>query len=370
MPKEYYDILGVSQSASTDEIKKAYRKIAMKYHPDRNQGDKKAEEKFKEAAEAYEVLGNLEKRKIYDHYGIEGLKSSGYSGGPGNFNDIFSNFGDIFEDLFGFGGGSRRSANGPVHGADLRYDLSITFMEAVHGTEKEIEISKPDTCWTCEGSGIRPGHQPETCSTCQGRGQIMRSQGFFSVSSTCPSCGGRGQIIKEPCTDCDGKGLLEKKKKVSLKIPAGVDNGARMRLTGEGEGGRRGGPAGDLYVFLYIENHELFQRDGQDIYLELPLSMTQAALGCTPEIPTIHGDSTLEIPPGTQSGQRFTIRSEGVPSLRGKGRGNMIVVVTVKIPGNLTDRQKEILAEFAKLEEEKESEADTGFFKKIFKMTG
>jgi len=369
MSTDYYAILGVSRSSSADEIKKAYRKIAMKNHPDRNPDDKEAEERFKEAAEAYEVLGDLEKRKIYDRFGIEGLKSSGYSGGPGSFNDIFSNFGDIFGDLFGFSEQGRRSPHGPVQGSDLRYDLTISFMDAVHGTEKEIEITKPDTCWTCEGSGLRPGHKAETCASCQGRGQVIRSQGFFSVSSTCPSCGGQGEVITEPCNDCDGKGLINKKKTVSLKIPAGVDNGARMRLSGEGEGGRRSGHPGDLYVFLYIESHDYFQREGLNIYLKLPISMTQASLGCKPSVPTVHGEEKITIPAGTQSGQQFVMTGEGVDSLRGKKRGDMIVVVDVVIPANLSERQKELLEEFAELEEEKGDYGEEGFFRKLFKKT-
>ena len=365
MPEDYYQILGVSESASADEIKKAYRKIAMKYHPDRNQEDKAAEEKFKKAAEAYEVLGNLEKRKIYDRFGIEGLSSSGFGGGPSDINDIFSHFGD----LFGFGSRQERPPGGPVQGADLRYDLTISFMEAVHGTEKEIEINKPETCWTCEGSGSRPGYKPETCPNCNGSGQTIRSQGFFSVSTTCHVCRGEGQVIKEPCADCDGKGLVTKRKKVSLKIPAGVDNGSRMRLTGEGEGGRRNGHAGDLYVFLYVDEHEYFQRDGNDIYLKLPISISQATLGCNPSIPTIHGEQVLKIPAGTQSGQRFTLKSQGVKSLRGGGNGDMHVIVEVEIPTRLTDRQKELMEEFAKIEQETAGHGDEGFFKKLFRKS-
>jgi molecular chaperone DnaJ len=365
MPANYYKTLAVSESATADEIKKAYRKIAMKYHPDRNQGDKAAEEKFKEAAEAYEILGNLEKRKIYDRYGIEGLKSSGFGGGPGDINDIFSHFGD----LFGFGSQRERAPGGPVQGADLRYDLTISFMEAVHGVAKEIEINKPETCWTCEGTGSRPGHKPETCPACKGRGQTIRSQGFFSVSTTCHVCRGEGQIIKEPCADCDGSGLVTKRKKVSLKIPAGVDNGSRMRLTGEGEGGRRHGEAGDLYVFIYVEEHEYFQRDGNNIYLKLPISISQATLGCTPSIPTIHGEQVLEIPAGTQPGQRFTLKSQGVKSLRGGGKGDMTVLIDVIIPAKLTARQKELMEEFAEIEQGKAEHSGDGFFKKLFRKT-
>ena len=365
MSTNYYKILDVSESASAGEIKKAYRKIAMKFHPDRNQGDKAAEDKFKEAAEAYEVLGDLEKRKIYDRYGVDGLKDSGFGGGPGDVNDIFSHFGD----LFGFGGQREKAPGGPIKGSDLRYDLTISFMEAVHGTEKEIEINKPDTCWTCEGTGSRPGYKPETCPACKGRGQTIRSQGFFSVSTTCHSCHGEGVVINEPCADCDGNGLLNKKKSVSLKIPAGVDNGSRMRLTGEGEGGRRNGHAGDLYVFLYVEEHEYFQRDGNNIYLKMPISISQATLGCTPSIPTIHGEHTLKISAGTQSAHRITLKSQGVKSLRGGSNGDMIVIIEVVIPSKLTERQKELIEEFAEIEKDKEGHEDDGFFKKLFKKT-
>lgn len=367
MPRDYYETLEVSRSASAEEIKKAYRKIAMKCHPDRNPGDKAAEEQFKEATEAYEVLGDLEKRKIYDRFGLEGLKSSGYNG-PGNFHDIFSNFGDIFGDLFGMGG-NRRSANGPIPGSDLRYDLTITFMEAVHGVDKEIEITRPDTCWTCEGTGARPGHPPQACKQCQGRGQIMRSQGFFSVSTTCPVCRGQGTVITDPCQDCEGHGLVNKKKKVTLKIPAGVDNGARMRLAGEGEGGRRGGQPGDLYVFLDVEAHEHFQREGTTIYLRLPLPMTQAALGCKIKVPTVHGEKSLKIPSGTQSGTNFTLRQEGVKALRSGELGDMVVVVDVLTPTNLTARQKELLEEFAQLEKEHGNAQQDGLFTKLFRKS-
>ncbi|MEN8135943.1 MAG: molecular chaperone DnaJ [Thermodesulfobacteriota bacterium] len=365
MPAEYYQILGISESATAAEIKKAYRKVAMRYHPDRNQGDKEAEEKFKDAAEAYEVLGDLEKRKIYDRYGVEGLNSSGFGGGPSDINDIFSHFGD----LFGFGSQREQAPGGPIQGADLRYDLTISFMEAVHGVEKEIEINKPDTCWTCEGTGSRPGYKPETCPTCKGRGQTIRSQGFFSVSTTCHVCRGEGEVIKEPCADCDGNGLLSKKKKVSLKIPAGVDNGSRMRLTGEGEGGRRNGQAGDLYVFLYVEEHDYFKRDGNNIYLKLPISISQATLGCAPSLPTINGEQVLKIPAGTQSGQRFTLRSQGVKSLRGGGNGDMIAIVEVVIPAKLTEKQKELMEEFAQIERDTAGDEEEGFFKKLFRKT-
>ncbi len=364
MSEDYYDILGVSRTASADDIKKAYRKLAMKYHPDRNPGDQAAEEKFKEATEAYEVLSDDQKRRTYDLYGREGLRNSGYQG-PGDFNDIFSSFGDIFGEFFGFSGGGRRRS-GPAQGADLRYDVTISFMDAVHGTSKDVEFERDNTCWTCEGTGARPGHQAQTCPTCQGRGQIMRAQGFFRVSSTCPHCRGEGQVIKDPCADCDGRGLVTEKKKLSLKIPAGVDTGARMRLRGEGEGGRRGGPAGDLYVVIHVDPHEEFQREGDTIYLRLPLSMVQAALGDEIEVDTVHGTAELAIPKGTQSGQRFTLRGEGVPNLRGHGRGDMVIEVLVLTPTKLSKRQEELLREFAEQGDGLPKEKEEGLLKKLF----
>jgi len=369
MEKDYYKILEVSPSASGDEIKKAYRKLAMKFHPDRNPDNKEAEERFKEATEAYEVLGDLEKRKIYDRYGAEGLKSSGYSG-PGNYEDIFSSFGDIFGDLFGFGGRTtgRRDPYGPISGSDLRYDLNISFMEAVHGTEKEIEVTKPETCWTCEGSGLRPGHKAEQCSTCRGQGRIVHAQGLFRVQTTCPQCHGAGSVIKAPCNDCNGTGLADKTKKVSLKIPAGVDTGAKMRLREEGEGGRRGGQPGDLYIVIHVEPHEIFHREGNNIYCELPLPMTKVALGCKLDVPTIHGTKTLNIPPGTQTGRTFVMQSEGVPSLRDGRRGDMVYEVKVIIPTKLTKKQKELLEEFAEIENNKSEHHEEGFLKKFFSM--
>lgn len=371
MDTDYYEILGISTHAGADEIKKAYRKLALKFHPDRNPGDREAEEKFKIATEAYEVLGDLEKRKIYDRYGKAGLRDSGYNG-PGSPEDIFSGFSDIFSDLFGFGQGGRRGRDpmGPIPGSDLRYDLKTSFMEAVHGIEKEVEISKAETCWTCEGSGLRPGHRAETCRTCNGMGQVIHAQGPFRVQSTCPHCRGQGQVITEPCQECQGQGLVQRSKKVSLKIPAGVDSGARMRLRGEGEGGRRGGPPGDLYVILHVQPHNFFQREGNDIFCSIPLSFSQAALGCSLEVPTIHGPQKLTVPNGTQPGKHLILKEMGVPKLRGGGRGDMVCEIQIVVPTKLNKRQKELLREFAEIEDKgagKESKGE-GFLKKFFHL--
>ncbi len=366
MPRDYYDVLSVSRNASSGEIKKAYRTLAMQHHPDRKPDDKEAEALFKECAEAYEVLSDVQKRKIYDTYGHEGLKSSGYQG-PGNSEDIFSGFGDLFGDLFGRRAGAQTRRNGPIPGNDLRYDLTISFMEAVHGTAKEVELTRRDTCWTCEGSGSRPGHKKETCPTCHGRGQVIRSQGFFQVSSTCPQCHGEGEIVTDPCQDCKGSGLINKSKMVSIKIPAGVDHGAQMRLRGEGEGGRRGGPSGDLYVVIHVEEHEFFKREGDTIYCRFPVSMAQAALGCKVGVPTVHGKKNLKIPAGSQSGALFTLRHEGVPSLRSNSRGDMIVELQVQTPVNLCDEQKEILKKFDDLcREHGQHKEQEGFFSRLF----
>ncbi len=336
----------------------------MKYHPDRNPDDKEAEARFKEAAEAYEVLSDQKKRQIYDTYGHDGLKNTGYSG-PSNAGDIFSHINEMFGDIFGFSGGGgrarQRDPNAPIQGNDLRYDLEISFMDAAHGVEKEVEISKRDTCWTCEGTGARPGHQPQTCPTCQGQGQVIRSQGFFQVSSTCPQCRGARQVVTEPCADCNGEGLVTKKKKVMLKIPAGVDTGSRMRLSGEGEGGRRGGSAGDLYVVIHVQDHEYFLRDGRTVFLQYPVSMVKAALGCEIDVPTVNGSANLRIKAGTQSDERFTLAGEGIVGLRGGRAGDMVIEVQVQTPTNLTKKQKELLREF----DEHCPEEEEGFFSKI-----
>jgi molecular chaperone DnaJ len=359
--RDYYNVLGVDRSAGADEIKASYRKLALAYHPDRNPGNKEAEEKFKEAAEAYEVLRDPQKRNIYDNYGHQGLQGTGFSGFRG-FEDIFSSFSDIFEDFFGFGGGMRSRA-AARRGADLRYDLSIGFMDAAFGTDKEIEIERLQSCTTCQGTGCESGTYPEDCPQCGGTGQISRSQGFFSIRTTCPQCRGEGRSIRYPCPDCRGTGQVERRQKVSVKIPAGVDTDTRLRLTGEGESGNRGGPPGDLYVFINVEPHNFFKRNNYDIICQVPISFVQAALGADIDVPTLKEVKKLHIPKGTQPGDVFRFKGEGIPSLRGYGRGDQIMQVLVKTPTGLSKKQEGLLKEFAKLEAAKLSTK----IKKMFK---
>src|SRR4030042_7070261 len=341
--KDYFRILGVSRDASEEEIKKSYRKIAMLYHPDRNPGNKEAEEKFKLASEAYEVLRDPEKREIYDRYGIEGLKGTGFTGFRG-FDDIFSAFEDIFEDFFGFGTPHKRRARAR-QGTDLRYDLKISFYEAASGKEIEIEIPKYVSCETCNGSGTKAGTYPTHCPQCKGTGQVTRSQGFFSISTPCNQCRGEGKIIQHPCKECRGLGKVKKNKHIQIKIPPGVDNGSKLRIRGEGEEGERGGPPGDLFVFLFVEPHDFFAREGDDIICQIPISYTQAALGAEIEVITLNGKKTLNIPKGAESGEIFRLKGEGIQKLRGYGRGDQIVQIIVKTPKNLTKRKEELLRE-------------------------
>ena len=346
--KDYYEILGVTPTASEEEIKKNYRKIAMKYHPDRNPGDKKAEEQFKEAAEAYEVLSDRQKRNIYDQYGHEGLSSTGFRGFSG-FDDIFSHFSDIFEDVFGFSGIRGRAHSFVRTGADLRYDLKISFLDAAFGLTTTIELEKLNTCHECQGTGAAPGSSPETCRTCQGRGQVIQSSGFFTISSTCPHCGGQGKLISKPCHTCKGTGQEKIKKNVQLKIPAGVETGSRLRLRGEGESGDHGGPSGDLYVFLQVEEHEYFTRSNDDIICRIPISFVQAALGATIEVPTLQDNEKIKIPKGTQTGKTFRLKGKGIPHVRGSGRGDQIIDIFVQTPTDLSKKQEDLLKEFDKL---------------------
>ena len=363
--KDYYRILGVSRSSTEDEIKKSYRRVAMQYHPDRNPGDKEAEEKFKMASEAYEVLRDADKREIYDRYGIEGLKGTGFTGFRG-FEDIFTSFGDIFEDFFGFGATQRRRPRARP-GADLRYDLNISFYDAAFGKEMEIEIPKVGTCEVCSGTGAKPGTHPSQCSSCKGTGQVTRSQGFFTISTTCGQCHGEGRTISHPCKECRGFGKVKKSKKIQLKIPPGVDAGSKLRIRGEGEEGERGGLPGDLFIFLYVEPHDFFSREGDSVICHIPISFTQAVLGAEMEVPTLDGKRNLSIPKGTETGDILKIKGEGFPKLRGTGRGDQLVQIIIKTPRDLTRRQEEILHEFEELERKKE-EGEEGL-KRFFKMS-
>jgi molecular chaperone DnaJ len=361
--KDYYRILGVARDASEDEIKKSYRKVAMQFHPDRNPGNKEAEEKFKVASEAYEVLRDPEKREIYDRYGTEGLKGTGFTGFRG-FDDIFSAFGDIFEDFFGFGTTRGRRAR-VRQGADLRYDLKISFYDAAFGKETDIEIPRNVVCEICNGTGAKPGTYPTHCPNCKGTGQVTRSQGFFTISTTCGQCQGEGKIILHPCKECRGQGKVRRTKKLQIKIPPGVDNGSKLRIRGEGEPGERGGPPGDLFVFLYVEAHDFFSREGDDIICQIPISFPQAALGTEIEVPTLDGKKNLAIPKGTEGGDILRIKGEGFPRIRGYGRGDEIVQIIVKTPNNLSKRQEELLREFEELSKRKErgGEGWKGLFK-------
>lgn len=345
--RDYYEVLGVDRGSSLDEIKKAYRKLALKYHPDKNPGDPTAEEKFKEAAEAYAVLSDEEKRSHYDRYGHSGL------GGMGGFDPSqFADFGDILGDLFGFGdffGAGRRRTNRPARGNDLRFDLQIDFMDAVQGKDISLDVPRVVTCATCNGSGAKPGTQPATCSGCGGRGQIRYSQGFFAMARTCPQCGGAGKVIKDPCVTCSGAGRVREEKKIAVKIPAGVDDGSRLRVAGEGESGWNGGPPGDLYVFLSVREHPKFTRRDYDIHSEQIVSVTQATLGGEIKTDTLDGPETLKIPAGTQPNQVFRLRGKGVRFVDGSGRGDHYVHVSVRIPTTLTEEQRRLLEQLAEL---------------------
>jgi len=358
--RDYYDVLGLAKTAGADEIKKAYRKLALQYHPDRNKGDKQAEEKFKEAAEAYEVLSDPEKRQLYDRFGHAGLQQSGFTGFR-NFDDIFSSFGDIFEEFFGFGSrGSRRSA--VRQGADLRYDLQIEFMDAVKGKEVEIEVPRHETCPECSGMGTKGGAQPSVCTTCGGRGQVTRSQGFFSISTTCPTCQGSGTIITNPCDKCKGTGRFLVTKKLSIRVPPGVETGSRLRLQGEGEPGDPGASPGDLYVFIHVKEHEFFRRHGDDVVIEVPIAYTVAALGGQITIPTLEGPEPFQVPKGTQSSQQFRIPRKGMPNLRGRGRGDLIPILYIETPTKLSKDEENLLRRLAEIEGSKVSPKKKGFF--------
>lgn len=351
--RDYYQVLGVSRESDEEEIKKAYRKQALKYHPDRNPGNKEAEELFKEAAEAYEVLRDPQKRRVYDAYGHEGLKGTGFQGFRG-FDDVFTSFGDIFQEFFSFGfGGAPRSRTAARPGEDLLYDMTLSFEEAVFGTEKQVEIQTFGACESCNGSGAEPGTRETTCPGCQGTGQVVQSQGFFRISTTCARCQGTGRVLTSPCKDCQGQGRVKVPRTVQVKVPAGVDTGTRLRLRGEGETGYRGGQSGDLYVRLNVEAHEFFERDGDNLYGKVSISFVQAVIGDRLEVPTLEGSKELRIEPGTQPGAVIRFQGDGVPRLRGYGRGDLFIEIEVKIPKRITPRQEELLREFREIEQEK-----------------
>jgi len=345
--RDYYEVLGVNKNASEAELKKAYRRMAMKFHPDRNSGDgaAEAEAKFKEVKEAYEILSDAQKRAAYDQFGHAGVDSSmgggpgGFSGG-GSFSDIF---GDVFGDIFGGGGRGGSRVN---RGADLRYNLEMTLEEAVRGKEVKIRVPTYVTCTVCNGSGAKKGSSPTTCGTCKGQGQVRMQQGFFSVQQTCPTCQGKGTVIKDPCNSCHGQGRVQEHKTLNVKIPAGVDTGDRIRLSGEGEAGEHGGPSGDLYVQVNVKQHKIFTREGEHLFCEVPIPITTAALGGELEVPTLDGKVKLKIPAGTQTGKMFRMRGKGVKPIRGSVNGDLMCRVIVETPINLTEKQKDILRQF------------------------
>jgi molecular chaperone DnaJ len=366
---DYYELLGVSRTADDKTLKAAFRKLAMQYHPDRNPGDHTAEIKFKEVAAAYEILKDPQARAAYDRYGHAAFENgaNGAAGFPGDFgatmSDIFDN---IFGDMMGGRRGTSASRGGRERGGDLRYNMEITLEEAYAGKTAEIEVPTKVACKTCSGSGSKPGSQPKTCPTCDGAGRVRAAQGFFSIERTCPTCQGRGQVISDPCPECHGAGRTTENRKLSVNIPAGIEDGTRIRLAGEGEAGLRGGPAGDLYIFLSVKPHEFFQRDGADIFCRVPISVTTAALGGDFQVPTIDGGKTrVKIPEGTQAGKQFRLKAKGMPVLRSAKVGDMYIQVAVETPQNLSRRQRELLEEFEQVSSAENNPESTGFFARV-----
>jgi molecular chaperone DnaJ len=365
---DYYELLGVSRNASAEELKKAYRQAALRYHPDRNPGDKAAEEKFKELSEAYQVLSDAEKRVQYDRYGHAAFEQGG-GGFSGGFD--FTNFEDIFGDIFGdFFGGGRGSRHAGQRGEDLSYNLELSFEEAAFGAEKTISVPRTTRCETCHGKGTKPGTSPKTCSACRGSGQVRFQQGFFTIARTCNQCGGQGTVITDPCTFCRGAGMVRATASVKVKIPAGVDSGARLKLRGEGDVGMGGGQAGSLYIMIQVREHPLFTRQGAEVVCEIPIRFPEAALGTEIEVPTLEGKIKMKIPPGTQSGKVFRLRGKGIVSLRGNGRGDQLVRVVVETPRQLSSKQRALLEEFARLDGADVHPMSKGFFEKVKELFG
>jgi molecular chaperone DnaJ len=364
--RDFYEVLGVARGASEADLKSAFRKLAMKYHPDRNPGDKDCEHHFKEVNEAYDVLKDANKRAAYDRFGHAAFEHGTGGAGAGFGADFASSFADIFEDLFGMGGGRRGRGTGRERGADLRYNMEITLTEAFVGKAAHIRIPTAVTCETCSGSGAKAGSRPKACATCGGYGKIRHAQGFFTMERTCPTCHGRGQVIEDPCAACAGSGRVTRERTLSVNIPAGVEDGTRIRLAGEGEAGARGGPSGDLYIFISLAQHVFFQRDGADLHCRVPISMVTAALGGGFDVPTIDGGKTrVKVPEGTQSGRVFRLQGKGMPVLRARGTGDMYVQVMVETPQKLSKRQRELLAEFERQSSGETHPESAGFFAKV-----
>ncbi|MEP2944952.1 MAG: molecular chaperone DnaJ [Lentilitoribacter sp.] len=367
---DFYELLGVSKSADEKELKSAFRKLAMKYHPDKNPDDDEAEKKFKEINEAYETLKDPQKRSAYDRFGHAAFEQGGPGGGAGFGGGGAGGFHDIFEDIFGdmMGGGQRqrRSSGGRERGADLRYNMEISLEEAFEGKTAQIRVPTSVSCDTCSGSGAKPGSSPTTCSTCGGIGRVRAAQGFFSVERTCPTCHGNGQMISDPCTKCSGQGRVSEEKSLSVNIPAGIEDGTRIRVAGEGEAGQRGGPTGDLYIFLSVRPHEFFQREGADLYCMVPISMTKAALGGKFEVTTLDGSkSRVTVPEGTQSGKELRMRGKGMPVMRSSQKGDLYIRIAVETPQHLSRRQKELLEEFQEISSNENNPESSGFFSKM-----
>ena len=369
--RDYYEVLGVARTAKDAEIKAAFRKLAMQHHPDRNPGDKDCEHRFKELNEAYDVLKDGDKRAAYDRFGHAAFEQGMGAGAAGFGADFASTFADIFDDFFGMGGARRGARGGRERGADLRYNMEITLEDAFQGKAAQLNIPIPVTCDACSGTGAKSGTKPKVCASCGGAGKVRHAQGFFTLERTCVACQGRGQVIEQPCPTCSGSGRVTRSRTLAVNIPPGVEDGTRIRLAGEGEAGVRGGPSGDLYIFLSIAAHAFFQRDGADLHCRVPVSMVTAALGGEFELPTIDGsNSRVKIPPGTQSGRRFRLSAKGMPVLRSKQSGDMYVQVMVETPQNLTKRQRELLMEFEQLSSHDTHPEATGFFGKVKEFFG